>query len=149
MHSKKVQSSNIASNSCSELCFNHPTRQDALRNMHKYPKTSKHAINYSHQELSDHFTLQPGGMNTHTLKLPSVVPSRIRLTTPPLLPSHTHTWRDTPTSHSSRTSHTNRSRPVGILQLGKITDEVAHPMFKVGTGFSQLSTALQIFSLPE
>lgn len=64
MRSKKVQSSNLASNSCSELCFNHPTNQDALRNMHKYPKTSKHTINYSHQELPDHFTLQPGGTYT-------------------------------------------------------------------------------------
>lgn len=45
-----------------------------------------HTLNYSQQELSDHFTLQPGGMNIHTLKLPSAVSSGIRLTT-----SHTHT----------------------------------------------------------
>lgn len=37
---------------------------------------------------------------------------------------------------------------MGILQLGRVTEEVAHPVVKARTGSSQLSSALQIFSLP-
>ena len=121
-----------------------------------YIYTTTHTLNYSQQELSDRFTLQPGGTNIHALKLPSAVSSGIRLTTTALkhththtnthTHTHTHTLHYTPASHSSRTSHTSRSRPVGILQPGGVTEEVAHPVVKAGTGSSQLF--LQIFSLP-
>lgn len=50
------------------------------QNPHKEPHEYPCALNYSQQEPSDRFTLQPGGMNIHTLKLPSAVSSRLRLT---------------------------------------------------------------------
>lgn len=37
---------------------------------------------------------------------------------------------------------------MGILQLGRVTEEVAHPVVKARIGSSQLSSTLQIFSLP-
>lgn len=82
-------------------------------------------------------------MNIHTLKLPSAVSSGIRLTTT-ATHTHIHTEHYTPASHSS----TSRSGPVGILQLGRVTEKVAHPVVKARTGSSLLSSALQIFSLP-
>ena len=56
-----------------------------------YICTTTHTPNYSQQELSDRFTLQPGGTNIHALKLPSAVSSGIRLTTTALKHRHTHT----------------------------------------------------------
>lgn len=122
MHSKRYNPATWvvtpASNSCSELLFHHPTaKMRTHKKIHLHKQT--YTLNYSQQELSDRFTLQPGGMNIHTLKLPSAVSSGIRLTTAALTHTftHAHTKHYTPASHSSRTSHTSRSRPVGILQL--------------------------------
>lgn len=54
---------------------------------HEHPYSSSCAVNYSQQELSDRFTMQPEGINIHTLKLASAASSRLRLTTA----AHTHT----------------------------------------------------------
>lgn len=113
--------------------------------MNIHPRKHTHTLNYSQQEPSDRFTLQPGGMNIHTLKLPSAVSSGIKADHL----AHTHPLR---LIHPELLTPA-RSRPVGILQLGRVTEEVAHPVVKARDRLLSaallFSTPLRIFSLAQ